>query len=453
MAQWVPARWESSDPASLDLLRDTPINCLLVERPYWSAEFSRTAEQRKIAVLGVVEPGGKPDAVAAAEAAGLKGIVLEGPHDPPKRRALAREARAVGLAVIELPPRVEMDLASPAAIIGTYQGVWPGVHTAEDGTAKAAPTGAPWIDSNSGFLRFVRASTDAAVWIANRPPEREVIPVARYLQAINDAAMVGARWVLALDSGFMQRLLDDDGETLASWRKIGETLRFWEEHRAWTLYPPFGGLAVVEDVAAGALLSGGILDMIAARHTPVRAVPVDKLSPERLKNTRMALNINPAALGPQQRQVLRAFARRGATILNAPPGWTFPPQRRDQITVNESEIDRLEDMWQGVNSIVGRSNLGVRLFNVSTMRSELLAAPGGGAVLILVNYSDYPVENITIRPLQKYSKATLYRPGREPVELEIFENGECDIDVVDDCALVRLENPVGAPSPDAAQDR
>ncbi len=337
-----------------------------------------------------------------------------------------------------------MDLGSPAPVIGTYQGVWPGVHTAEDGTAKAAPTGAPWIDSNAGFLRFVRAATDATIWIGNRPPEKEVIPPARYLQAVSDAAMVGARWVVALDPDFMRRLLAREDEALAGWQKIAGALRFWEQYRACTLYPPFGGLTVILGVPSGALLSGGILDMIAARHVPVRAVPPGRLDEAHLAHARMALALDPASLPPEKKEILRAFARRGATVLNAPPGWRFPPQRRDQITVDENEVETLDAMWQGVNSVIGRANLGVRLFNVATMRSELLAAPGGGAVLILVNYSDYPVENITIRPLRKYAKATLYRPGRDPVELEIFENGECDIDIVESAAIVRLEGPLGA---------
>lgn len=444
MAQWVPARWATADPASLELLEETPVNCLLLEESHWSAEFGREAARRKIAVLGVLAPGAGPEAVEKAKAAALDGVVIDGPHESAARRALAGAARKAGLAVVELPPRVEMDFASDAPIIGTYQGVWPGVHTTEDGAAKAAPTGAPWIDSNAGFLRFVRAATEAAVWIGNRPPEKEVIPVARYLQAIGDAAMVGARWILALDADLTRRLLAREAEALAAWKKITGTLAFWEKRRAWTLYPPYGGLIVILEASHGALLSGGVLDMIAARHIPVRAVPSEKLDEAHLANARMALTLDPASLPPAKNEILRNFARRGATLLNAPPGWTLPPQRRDQITVDEREVETLDAMWRGVNSVIGRANLGVRLFNVATMRSELLSAPGGGLVLALVNYSDYPVENITIRPLQKYSKATLYRPGRDPVELEIFENGECDIDLVESCAIVRLENPEGS---------
>ena len=47
--------------------------------------------------------------------------------------------------------------------------------------------------------------------------------------------------------------------------------------RAW------GKLALVQDPAKGGLLSGGILDMIAVKHTPVRPVAKQQLSPGALK--------------------------------------------------------------------------------------------------------------------------------------------------------------------------
>ena len=44
--------------------------------------------------------------------------------------------------------------------------------------------------------------------------------------------------------------------------------------------------------------------------------------------------------------------------------------------------------------------MGVRLFNVSSMLSNFLAAPGGNAAVVhLVNYSDYPVENVAMHYL------------------------------------------------------
>src|ERR1035441_4771889 len=189
---WVPARWQSSDPKSLELIAQTPINCLLVERGNWAAAFNKRAADRGIATLGVLRPGS--DAVEQARQAvsiGMTGVVLEGDFDPKVRIALGDSK----IVAVELPSRSRMRLGDQAApVIGTNQGVWPGVEIEAGGAAKSAPSGAPWIDTNTGFLRFVRAYTTKPVWIANTPPEKMVIPVQRYMQAIADAEITGAHW-------------------------------------------------------------------------------------------------------------------------------------------------------------------------------------------------------------------------------------------------------------------
>ena len=50
---------------------------------------------------------------------------------------------------------------------------------------------------------------------------------------------------------------------------------------------------------------------------------------------------------------------------------------RARITLDKDQLERLNDIWRDVNSIVGRRNLGVRLFNVSTMLSNVVASAGG----------------------------------------------------------------------------
>src|SRR5579864_4381267 len=85
---WVPARWHSSDPKSLELIAQTPINCLLMEHANWVAAFNKRAADRGIATLGVVRPGA--DAVEQARQAtalGMTGVVLEGDFDPKVRTA------------------------------------------------------------------------------------------------------------------------------------------------------------------------------------------------------------------------------------------------------------------------------------------------------------------------------------------------------------------------------
>lgn len=439
----VPARWTSNDPATLDLVRMTPVNCLLIEENQWSAPFNAEAAKFGISTFAVVRPG--DDALRSARRAldlQFAGGVLEGAFDAASRSALQRAFEEAKRPVIGLTLRSAMRLDGAAPVIGTFQGLWPGIQVEEGGQAKAAPSGSPWIDTNTGFLRFVRASTKAAIWMANTPPAGRVYPVERYLQAVGDAALGGARWVLAFDAQFNEKLLARDARTVQNWRRIGKLIEYYETNEEWRAAEPFARLALVEDAATGALLSGGILDMIAVKHTPVRPIPPRLLGQAVLAPVRMAVNVDPSALNDEQRDVLRAFTRAGGTLLTGPPGWKFPQPRPDQITLEKDDLKKLDDIWRELNSMTGRKNLGARLFNVSSMLSNIVEVPARNQVVLnLVNYSDFAVENVTVHVLGAYKSAVLMRPDGKTVPLEgypVDEGSGFDIDRVDTAATLVL---------------
>jgi hypothetical protein len=409
-ADWIPARWPWNDLRSLELLDRSPVNCLILSAP--SAEFTAAANARGVVVLTA---SGTPDDLTLT---------------------------ATGQPTIHLTARAKMALASTDPIIGTTQGLWPGV-AAEENAHKAGPTSSVWIDTNTGFLRAVRAWGASTVWIANAPPEKTVITTARYLQAIADPAIIGARWVIALDSDLASRLGRREEAALGTWNRMGALLRYFEAHPEWRAMREAGELAIVQDPAKGGLISGGILDMIATKHTPVRPVPRQRLSPEALAGAKMAVNIDGDSLTPEQKEILRAFARGGNMILNGPPGWKDPSPESGAITLDKSELERLGDMFRDINSMIGRRNLGVRLFNVASMLSNYVSAPDGkSAVVQLVNYSDYPVEDVTLHYLAEFPRATLISPDGAEKKLEVYKTDDgygVDIPRVSTCAAIRLE--------------
>lgn len=432
MPDWVPARWNSPDPRALDLVAATPINCLLLEQKNWS--LSKAAAERGITALALVRPA--PDALDTARkavAAGASGVVLEGDFDAAATARIRAVLRDSNIPLVEMSARYRMPLDGNLPVIGTYQGVWPGIQTEPDNSVKAAPSGGAWIYTNTGFLRFVRAATKSMVWVGITPPEKNTWRVERYLQAVADAAMNGARWVVALDADFEMRLLAGDALARKDWNRIGQMLRYYEDHKEWRDLPPHGLLALVQDVPTGALLSGGILDMIAVKHTPVRPVPVRRLAPGVMDQSKMAVDVDPSALTAEQTAVLRAFTRGGGTLLSGPPGWKFPALKESQITLSDQDTKTLDTIWKDVNTMTGRRNLGARLFNVSSMLSNLLTARDGkGVILHLVNYSDYPVEGITAHVLGQFKHAVLYTPEGEVKELEVYpveEGAETGVDI------------------------
>lgn len=366
-AAWVPARWPSNDPTSLALLERSPINYLIA--PGAGEAFRVAARVRNIEVVD--------------------GIPLH--------------------------PRHALPFDSSAPFLATDQAVWPGINTKDD-EQTAMPSGAPWIDTNAGFLRFARTLTAKPIWLANPPPVGTILPVERYLQAIADAATHGARWVVTLDGDFAKRLLARDFKALKDWDRLQAQLRFHEERREWRFHASAGKLAVIHGVAEGALLSGGTLDMISSKHTPFRVVPAGRLDIAGLNGADTAIDF-----ARQSTATLVEFTRRGGTLLSAAPGWKMPAPKPNQVTLDKADVEKLDAIWKEVNAVTGRKNFGVRLFNVSSMLSNFTVSTGGRQlVLQLANYSNYSAEDITAHLLSGIVKATLFAPDAAPVPLTLF---------------------------------
>lgn len=413
----VPARWPAAGVSTLELLKGSPINCLLVDSGAWKQEFADAAAARGIRVFATKQDG-------------LTLTGADAPDGPP---------------VFTLTSRAKMPIEHPGEVLGTTQGVWPGVRAEEKGKVEARPSSSPWVDTNSGFLRFTRAVMPAgsALWMANTPPENTVIGPERYIQAVADAAMAGARWVVALDAGYWALLRQGDAKALAGWARINGALKFFEEQRAVTAWPDYSGLAVVQDAASGALMSGSILDMIAAKHIPARVVTPQRLPAAPPKGVRMLLNIDPSALSQEEKDAVRGVARGGATVLSGPPAWKLAIPEGDSITFPEQSLKQMEDIWREINGVIGRRNFAVRLFGAPSMLSNLKGDPSSGRLaLVLVNYSDYPVESITVHLVGKFKSASLVTPaGTKPLEVYAAEEEESGVDIekVTDVALLMLE--------------
>jgi hypothetical protein len=434
-----PARWRDPAPESLALVRGTPVNCVLAEEAAWSPAFFQAARSAGLLALAVVR-GGSTEAAARALEAGAAGIAAEGP----RAAALESWARRRGVAWIEIVPRQELRIAPDASLLATYEGLWAGVRVEKDQT-KAQPTGGPWIETNSGFFRFLRAAAPgAAVWIAH-PAPAEPQPASRYVQAIADAAVCGAHWVLDFDAEFWRSVRSGDPKGQKDWARVMGALRFFEQHEA-ARWLDGSALAVVLDEESGGLVSGGLLDMITAKHIPVHPVLPRDL-PGLGGELRTLLTIDPARLSPEQREAARAVARRGATLVNGPAGWKLEPPPPGKFTYSDEQVKQLDQIWREVNSIIGRRNYGARVFGAPGMLSTLKVSPDGSRLaVILVNYTDYPVENITLHFPIRVQRARL-ADGRGAEMLEVYETDDgsgVDVPRVEDLALItadRVDQP------------
>ncbi|MGB9609760.1 MAG: hypothetical protein ACPL7M_02215, partial [Bryobacteraceae bacterium] len=207
-------------------------------------------------------------------------------------------------------------------------------------------------------------------------------------------------------------------------------------------WPDAGALAVVLDERSGGLVSGGIVDMIRARHFPLRIALPGQLA-GLSGDVRTLLTIDPASLTDDQREAARAVARRGATLVNGPAGWKLELPPPGRITYTDEQVKQLDQIWREVNSIIGRRNYGVRVFGAPGMLTTLKQAPEDGRMaLLLVNYTDYPVENITLHFPFRAQRARIVTP-RGSGTLEVYEAEEegsgIDVARVEELALVTFE--------------
>jgi hypothetical protein len=389
----VPARWYSGDPKSLALLDGGPVNCLLVEARHWTPALVAEGRRRGLRMLAsTVTPQAK-------WAAGADALVVEG-------NAPATEAGLIP--VLLLSPRA---VAQPThGMIGVSQGVWPGLRI-EDETV-AGPTAAPWVDTNFGYLRYLQSRFREPVWLATRPPAGKIIPGRRYQQALADAALAGAHWVIDPGESFAKRLLTGETEARSEWTELMNLARFIEGLPRVRELAPYSRLGVSVREQTGALVSGGVLDMIASQHIPFQVVKTgDGMD--------------------------GYFDFADDSIVR------FPKSSLNRVSLLPDDVGDLEPVYRRVHVIVGRTNFGLRVFNGAGQLSAPYALHGGGVMVLLVNYTDYPVEAVTLHVKGQWKKATLEAPGTKPRTLSMYpvkESTAIEIDSVPAFAAITVEH-------------
>jgi len=155
-------KWQ--DPASLALVQGTPINCLVVS---WAADAAQQqalkpliekGKQAGLEFVGLIEgEGDKAAAVAAAKAAGLSAVAMEG--DAPAN---------AGVPVIPWNKAAQVRSSASVPVVGISDGVFPGLPQAA--SQAGGPTNLPWVDSNGAPLLIARSlAPDKTVWIGFAP--------------------------------------------------------------------------------------------------------------------------------------------------------------------------------------------------------------------------------------------------------------------------------------------
>jgi hypothetical protein len=428
-------RWHQ--PFSLDILKDTPVDCLVLT---WAAGVPADGEQwrsagplvevargRNLSVVGWID--GAADhrqALAAAKNAGLSAVAMRGPQ------------ASADLPVIAWSDRTDVPWDSQSAAVAIAGNVWPGVNISQGGgDANAGPTSVPWLDSNGWYIQMARARLRAPLWLVFDPPGKGAIFSAQsYANAIADSEIAGGRWMISLDDDLRASLAQGTAPALQSWKQIAAAARFFRDHAAWRSYRSLGLVGLVSDFNGSNFEIGGeILNLMARRDLLFRVIW--KSQPEAPFDGLKAL-VYPDAAAPDAalRRRVTEFVEQGGLLVAGPEwgtqGKPAPPDFPTQLDVRALGKGRLavarkplSDPYQvAVETqflLSHRYDL-IKVYNAPSSGCTRFTAPpeSGKALFQCVSYADGGrgaggPRTVWIR--DRFAKAKFWGVGSEPVSI------------------------------------
>jgi hypothetical protein len=390
-----PAAWKTS--ALLDLLRDSPVNYLLVD--------GKEAAQR-----------------LAADAA----------------------ARSMRLKVS----------AEPAEGVELVNGDWPGTKAAgagENERAAAGPTGEPWIDSNGWRVLLAKAlHTGREIWVEAAPAAPRLYPES-YIAGVADAAAHGGRWLIQFDEKLAAAIAGGDNAGLATWKRTLAAARFFADWR-WQGMQEVALVGVISDFTGpNEFLGQEVLNLLARANQQYRVLPTGTTGAGSLDGLKAVLYLDQNAPSPALGNLLTGFVQQGGLVISG-PAWgalTGAPDRADpdpkydvrrqgkgRIAVPFQAEDDPYLLVQDAMVLISHRNDLLRFWNGGALRACLAAsADRRRALLQLVFYANARAGDATIRVAGAYRTARLFTLDGGPAK---------DVGVLPEKGAVELHLPAVA---------
>ncbi len=419
-------------PSTLELLKGTPINCLIVDWAYGEPDDSAQQQAlkplleagRRLGISFVGKIAAKVDsgaAVAAARAAGLSAVMLGD-----------ASGQSFDLPAILQFPRDKVAWETASTIFSSRENVWPGLglETMKGDTAIAGPTGIPWVNSNAWFsLLAGELAPGKTLWLDFDPPDSSnVLLPADYDLAIADSGAYGSRWIISLDDKLRAALPKGNSQAKGTWEKMCEALAFFENHGEWEAFKSQGILGVISAFRGeNAFLSGEVLNLLNRHQVQFQILERSRSLSAPMKSLKAILWLDKEAPGAEQHSKLLAFARQGGLVI-ASAYWGPPevkPTRKGpslqykmynlgkgQMAVAEEGFQDPYQVAVDTHLLVSRRNDLVRLYNPASTNCHSSIDPGHRKRLVQVlNYSSEPADSVTLWMNTRAGSARLWRPG------------------------------------------
>ncbi len=375
---------------------------------------------------------------------------------PAANSAFASACEGAGLKVVrseevQLVEWKDIDFAAPGRMVALADGLWPGVSREPAvrgrGDELASASREPWVDANGywvGCLRAVRPEHPAV--LGYLPDAKAGVGAERIIRfdslelALIEAWVSGGNYLLALEPGYRKALLSGDDKASAAWRSLGRTAEWLRKNVELFRQPAMPVItALIEPGADSAELVNLMYRRIAspavadAKRPPVA-------DPERILAL-VAAGIHAPSSGT--RAAILRHAELGTAVITDAPGekawWRdlrmkrvkseedrdFYALGRGQVVAYKQPIDDPSEFALDVVDIVSHRRRAVRLWAAPAAIATATYAPRdrGAAVLNVINYGSSSRWEVMARIQGVYSKATLIRPGAEPLPLKAARRG------------------------------
>jgi hypothetical protein len=365
---------------------------------------------------------------------------------------VAAGAKQAGLAVLE---------AAPSGV-SLIKGEWPGVEAPGGATGDAAgagPTGNPWVDSNGWRIRLESALRPGrTVWV-DAAPNAGARPES-YALAFADAAAHGGRWVISLDPQFAAALAAGEPRALENWKKLAAGAGFFARRPEWAACAPAAVLGIVSDFSGeNEFLGQELCNLVARTNQQYRIIPKSTAAAAAFEGLRAVIYADAAPPEAALRSQVMAFVEQGGLLVTGPK-WGPPPGtparhedhfRYDTRLLGKGKVAVAkagpDDPYLLANDAVvlmsHRYEL-LRFWNGGAVGSYFTVTPDRKrAIVHLLFYADRGPDATAVRVAGAYRTARLWTPDRADARaietVRLKDAIELHLPAVDRYAAAELE--------------
>jgi hypothetical protein len=373
-----------------------------------------------------------------------------------RNEAFESACRSAGLKIqareeIQDLPLEFLKSVPPKALVALTEGLWPGVGRPgmeSDDAFTTGATGRPWVNANAHWFGILRCLyPNRAALLGYLPDEKAgvkpelLVPYDSLELALIEAKANGGNYLLTLEPRYHEKLLGGDAKALEAWRQMGRTVKWLSRNADLFRQPVLPTVTALVEPDQGSAEIVNLLYRQCASPALAKAATPPAPDPQRCRAL-VAAGIE-APSGEVRRRILSHAVAGASVLVDAPDAkaWWRDPQLklvrsqedrefyalgRGQVVAYKEAISDPGEFAYDVIDIVTQKRRAVRLWNAPAVIPLTTSSPPGGnrgrTLVRLVNYGA-PTNSVLLGTYGLYTKATLLRPGADPLQLPTTKVG------------------------------